>query len=211
MAASGAAVAASVSSGRGNRQEEMQRQRRQEEPGRLVEEVDPAPQRVGRKDRREDVEHRRRQAPEIEQRPAGGVAGAPDDEQADRGVGAADERQDQVGSVEIERRAAVLDGRQALVAQDDELRRRCIPQDGGETGDLADFAPVDQDDAVAGFESGLEQRIDALHFPMVAGGGRLEAERLEGLELLLEAACAQDRQAGRSREEQEGGEAAQPQ
>ena len=189
-----------------NRQEEVQRQRRQQEPSRFVEEVDPAAEGIGRQHRGEDIEHRGDEAPEVEQRPAGDGARPPDDEQPDRRIGAADEGQDQIGRVEIERRAAVLDGLEALLAQDDELGGGGVVQDGGEARCLARLGPVDEDDAVPGLEGGLEQRVDGAHLPVVAGGDRLETERLKGLELLLKTAGAQDRERSGGHEQEQGGE-----
>ena len=95
----------------------------------------------------------------------------------------------------------VVDGLEALLAQHDELGRGRVAQGACQARHLADLGTVDQHDAVAGRKRRLEHRVDRAHLPVVAGGDRLETERLEGLELAAQA-LAPEAENGSGGEEQ---------
>ena len=127
-------------------------------------------------------------------------------------VGAADERQHQIG----QRRDRAAGGGTRRSPGGRRAGRRAGPRARpaaatASSRDLATSTPLTRTIRSPGSRAGLGRRIDRAHLPVVAGGDRLEAERLEGLELCCEASRAQDRQTGSGREEQEGGRRAQAQ
>ena len=175
-------------------QEQVQGQRRQDAAGDLLDGVEQPAGGVRETRRGEQVDHRRGQAPEVEQHGLG--TALPEDRvDADQQVEAADERQDQVRPVDRQRRAPVGGLDQLAGAHDEQGRLRGRAQGAAEVRRLA--AGRHQDlvadlDAEAARAAG-ESLLDHGHRPAAARAHGLEPQRLEGVERPDEAHHAQGR------------------
>ena len=188
-------------------QEQVERQRRQQDVGDGVEQADGLESEIHRRRRGEQVGRRRGQAPEIEQE-ALAAAVAHHREQADAEVAGADQGEDQEREVEGHRRAAVADLLKLISSgggsKNRQLAVRPLLEALGELPAGGDLAAVDEQDLVPGLQPRLGARYRGHGEGALASRG-IEAERLEGLNLALDAQapeaygqkgeCQADRQA----------------
>ncbi len=187
------APAAGLPQRRREHQEQVERQGRQQDHGDRVANGDRGEAEVHRRRGGEQVEGRRGQAPEIEQQ-ALAAAVAQQREEADRQIDGADQAEDQKRDVDVERRAVVLDLNDLLPTQDGQLARRPLLQALGEpfeTGNLEDLVSREEScPSLLSFLS-LSWALDRDDLEHPAPGDRLEAERLERLNLTVDAQAAQ--------------------
>src|SRR6185295_14800009 len=168
----------------------MDRERREDQPGELVEGVDRAVEAVLRRHLgRQQVEGGGGQAPEVEQ-VALPLALADQGVEPDQQVEGAREREDQVRRVEIESGPTVRDLDHLALAVDQESARRPADQGAPQGFMRLDLLAVREHQTVAGREAGGRiGHLDDDRRPLDQGGD--EAQRLEGFRLALKAPRAE--------------------